>query len=250
MEYTPMDFAREFMGEHKIKGDEIIPRLCPICKGGQKQDKYTFALNMSNKTYNCMRGSCGVQGHFSQLCRDFGVQMVQDTDYIPSKKTYTKPKQQPKPAMGQVAEYLQLRKISTETMNAYKIGADDNGNILFPYYNDKLEHVFNKFRPARKIKQDERKAWREIGTMPVLYGMWKCDFEMPLLICEGEIDALSCHEAGIPNACSVPSGAEDFTWLDTCWDFIQKFKKIYIFGDNDGPGLEMIKRLTMGQVRL
>ena len=245
MSYTPLDFARNFMGEHKIKGDEIVPKYCPICKGGQKHDKYTFALNMSNKTYNCMRASCGVQGHFSQLCRDFGVQAQKDDYYIPPRRIYDKPKQQPKPAIGQAVDYLQLRKISSETMNAYKVSLDDSGNIMFPHYNDKLEHVFSKFRPAKKITPGERKAWRDAGTMPVLYGMWKCDYEKPLVITEGEIDALSCHEAGIPNACSVPSGADDFTWLDTCWDFVQRFSEIYIFGDNDVPGLEMIKRLCV-----
>jgi twinkle protein len=116
---------------------------------------------------------------------------------------------------------------------------------MFPYYDEKSEHVFNKFRYPRKLAEGEKKAWRESDTMPVLYGMWKCDYGKPLLICEGEFDAMACHEAGLPNAVSVPSGAEDFTWVDTCWDFIQRFGEIYVFGDNDAPGLEMTKRISV-----
>ena len=62
---------------------------------------------------------------------------------------------------------------------------------------------------------------------------------------EGEIDAMSGHEAGIPNCVSVPSGAEDLTWLDTCFEWLRQFKAVYLFGDNDDPGKEMIQKLTV-----
>lgn len=245
MEYTPIDFARVFLGEHKVKGNEIIPVYCPVCKGGSKRDKYTFALNIDSQTYNCKRGTCGAKGHFSQLCKDYGVNMEKQSEYIPAKKIYKNPQRQPQNIYNAAAAYIKLRGISEETVKAYKVGSDENGNIMFPYYNDRMEHVFNKFRPARKIVKGERKMWRESDTMPILYGMWKCDYDKPLVICEGEFDAMACHEAGVPNAVSVPSGAEDFTWVDTCWDFIQRFDAIYIFGDNDAPGIEMIKRLSV-----
>ena len=70
---TELEYANMYLGKHKIVGDEIKPLYCPYCGGGNHQDRYTFALNMENHTFNCMRGSCGVKGHFSELCREKGV---------------------------------------------------------------------------------------------------------------------------------------------------------------------------------
>jgi len=240
----PLEFAQRFLHPYRTKGDEIVPTHCPYCHGGSHGDKYTFALNVEKKTYNCKRGSCGAQGHFTQLCQEFGVQPARD-NYIPPRKAYKKPEQKPRRVHEAAEEYLRSRKISKATAEAYRIGADDNGNLMFPYYDDTGEHVFNKFRYPRKLEKGERKAWREADTKPVLFGMHLCDTAKPLTIYEGEFDAMAGHEASIPNSVSVPSGAEDFTWVDTCWDFIQQFDSIYIYGDNDTPGREMVRRLAV-----
>lgn len=235
---TPLEFADSFLKPYTVKGSEIVPRECPFCHGGDHRDKNTFALNMENQTYNCKRGSCGRQGHFTQLCREFGI------DANRQAKVFVRPKQKPQPVTSEAEKYMALRKISKDTAAAYHVGADEYGNILFPYYDENGEHVFNKFRYPRKLAAGDRKAWREADTKPVLFGMDKCDTALSLTICEGEFDAMSLHEAGIPNAVSVPSGAEDFTWIDTCWDFLQGFEKIYLFGDNDDAGQKMIRSLV------
>jgi len=238
---TPLEFAQQFLYPYSVKGNEIVPHLCPYCHGGSHKDKNTFALNIEKQTYNCKRGSCGAQGHFSQLCKDFGVQVNNFT--LSNKRAYSKPKQKPQKIHNSAMEYLKLRGISQETAERYQVGTDEGGNLMFPYFTDAGEHVFNKFRYPRKLKKGERKAWREAGTMPVLFGMQLCDMERSLCIFEGEFDAMAGHESGVPNCVSVPSGAEDFTWLDTCWDFVQKFESVYLFGDNDQAGQEMINRL-------
>ena len=40
-----IEFARAHLGDYRVQGAEIKPRLCPYCRGGQHGDKYTFALN-------------------------------------------------------------------------------------------------------------------------------------------------------------------------------------------------------------
>src|SRR3990172_7051900 len=72
-----------------------------------------------------------------------------------------------------------------------------------------------------------------------------CKFDKPLIITEGECDALAVEEAGISNAVSVPSGAKDFTWIDNCWDWLNEFERIVLFGDADIPGEEMVKQICM-----
>ncbi len=240
-------FANRHLRPYKTKGDEIIPRLCPYCGGGKNgRDIETFALNHQKNIFNCKRGSCGKSGTFYQLCRDFGEESDRldiHTSYN-TRRTYKKPETEVKTLTSQAEDYLKLRKISRGTMEAYGIGCDNQGNITFPYY-ENGELTFIKFRPARKLQKGERKAWREADTKPILFGMDLCNPEYPLCIFEGEIDALSGHEAGIPNSVSVPSGAEDLTWIDTCYEWLQQFNPIYLYGDNDEPGREMVQKLIV-----
>ena len=240
------EFAERYLWPYAVKGAEIVAEYCPFCQGGERKDKYTFALNAEKKIYNCKRGSCGKKGHFTILCREFGEEN-DNTGYFPvytqSHKKYKKPETKLQPPQNDVKSYLNLRKISKETISAYRIRSDGKGNIVFPFYDENGEHIFTKFRPARKLKKGERKSWREPGTKPILFGMHLCDPLMPLSITEGEIDALSLYEAGIANAVSVPSGTEDFKWIETCRDWLMQFEKIILFGDNDEAGREMIHKL-------
>lgn len=239
------DFARRYLYPYKVKGDEIVPQLCPVCKGGSHHDKETFALNISKQTYNCKRGSCGAQGHFTQLCREFGEEADRENfEMYQPKRTYKKPETKINTVTNEAQKYLGLRKISKSTMDLLKVGCDEKGNIVFPYY-ENGELVMMKFRPAKKIGKGERKAWREEGGKPILWGMDLCTPDLPIIITEGEIDTLSCYEAGLKNVVSVPSGAEDFTWLELCWEWLKQFTTIILFGDNDEPGNEMVRKLIL-----
>lgn len=237
------EFARSRLYPYVKKGNEIIPKLCPYCNGGKHHDEETFALNTEKKTFNCKRGSCDKQGSFFQLCNDFGEKADNENfEIFTPKKQYKKPKTKVNAATSQVEQYLALRKISKGTIERLKVGSDDKGNIIFPYYEGE-ELVFVKFRPARKIEKGERKAWRESDTKPILWGMQLCTPEKPLIITEGELDTLALYEAGIDNAVSVPSGSEDFSWIENCWDWLEQYEKIILFGDNDAAGKEMVRKI-------
>ena len=236
------EFAEKYLKPYKVNGAEIIPEYCPYCHGGSHRDKYSFALNAEKKTFNCKRGHCGKQGHFTELLMDFG-EAEQRT--MKQRRVYKKPQTKINPVNDAAEKYLLSRGISLETQKAYRIGTDEKGNIVFPYYDPDDILQFVKFRPSRPVNPGERKAWREKDTKPVLFGMHLCDPKDPLTIQEGEVDALSGHEAGLPNCVSVPSGAEDLTWLDTCWDFLKQFDRVVLYGDNDDAGFKMIRELTV-----
>lgn len=246
MSLRPIDFANRYLHGYKVKGFEIVPQLCPICKGGRKRDKYTFAMNINTGAYNCKRGSCGVQGSFRQLCELFGEEpdLEPRTGYElkkPPQKTYKKPSTKVSPAQTKVEEYLRKRGFSRETWERRGVG-EHKGAIAFPYY-ENGELVLMKFRPAKKVEKGERKGWREEGGKAVFWGMDDCDPTLPLVITEGEMDALALDEAGVANVVSVPSGAEDLTCVDNCWDWLDQFNDIVIWPDNDEPGLEMCRKL-------
>lgn len=253
------EFANKHLGQWKQRGEEIVPKYCPYCFGGAHHDKETFALNINKLTFNCKRGSCGRTGTFQQLCRDFGEKADSELEWEKNKnfeikkqpkKVYKKPTTTLNPVTKTVEEYLSKRGFSRQTWEQRKVSSDDKGNIIFPYYENR-ELVLIKFRPAHKIKKGEMKSWREEGGKPVLWGMDDCNPAEPLVIVEGEMDALALDEAGIKNVVSVPSGAEDLTWIETCWDWLQQFKKIIIWGDQDEPGQEMVRKVInrLGEYR-
>ena len=239
---TPFEFAARHFPEHRQKGDEIIPTYCPFCKGGHRGDKHTFAMNVNTGDFNCKRGGCAREGKFITLLREFNEELpAQNYERKPVTKKYKPPQTEIKPASTATEQYLNRRKISKAAIEKMKV-SENEGNIVFPYYeNGKL--VMLKFRPAKKVEPSGKKAWREEGGKPIFWGMDLCSHNKPLIICEGEIDALSIVEAGIDNAVSVPSGAEDLTCVDLCWEWLEGFKKIIIWPDNDEPGWGMCEKL-------
>lgn len=232
------------LGQHKIKGDEIQPLYCPYCNGGKNKDKYTFAINRVTGAFNCLRGSCGETGNIYTLGEYLGVGMMERKEnyfreYRKPKKVYKKPKVEAKKISKQNIEYFKTRLISEETLIKNKITTDKKGNIMFNYYLDG-EVVFIKYKLPRKPKivdgKKEMKSWREADTRPILYGMDDCSPKEPLIIIEGEPDKLVLDECGIKNAVSIPSGTEDFTWLNECWEWLEQFSEIILWSDNDIAG--------------
>ena len=79
MKQEMIAFADEFLAPYRIKGkakdgtEEIIPKYCPFCKGGDSKDEETFALSINKGVYVCKRGSCGQRGKFSSLAESRGV---------------------------------------------------------------------------------------------------------------------------------------------------------------------------------
>ena len=247
-----LEFARAYLGEFTIKGAEIIPKLCPFCKGGQHGDKETFALNMDKHTYKCLRGSCGEQGHFSELCRSRGVPFDGEREvFTPTvKRSYKRPDAPRVVLEGAEWNYIAKRQITQDTARAFGVGGAD-GEIVFPFYETQEQFktnapVFIKYRPAHKIIKGEAKARRAKDAKPVLFGMHLCDPSNGLLtIFEGEFDCLAGYQAGGVNCVSVPSGCKDFTWLETCVDFVRQFDRVLVMADHDEPGMEMLRELSV-----
>ena len=232
-------FAYSLNAETKQKGDELFFKYCPYCKGAG-HDKDTFSVNLETGAFKCFRASCGKQGHFVELARDFDFELDDGSKKqyrrLPQKEIITKPK---------AVEYLESRSISRETAEKYKITVrKDNSNILvFPFYDSQGILQFVKYRNT-KYNGSGNKEWCEEKTKPILFGMAQCKDFNRLIITEGQIDSLSVAECGIDNAVSVPTGARGFTWLSNCWDWITKFKEVVVFGDCENGGITLIDELS------
>lgn len=245
-------FADQYLApyriKHKAEGREIVPSLCPFCHGGDHGDQGTFALNVEKGCFVCKRGSCGVQGSIEELARHFGVSH-QDLRgngkpmKLPKVQPFALPKTELLPPTDAIFAYFDKRKICKATVEAFRIASDPKGMIVFPFFENGT-NVFVKFRrPYKPTPEESKKSkeWREPNTKAVLFHMDDCVFSQPLFITEGEIDAMSLYEAGITNVVSVPSGCDDMSWIENCFDWLEKFKTIVLFGDNDTPGRKMVQ---------
>ena len=147
--------------------------------------------------------------------------------------------------ISNVIEYINKRSISENTIKYADI-KEYKGNIVFQYKNEIGEHISNKYRPARKIDKDKKelKMWFEKDTnINSLYLMNKADYTKPLVICEGEFDALSLIEAGYKNVVSVPTGCKSTEWISINWTWLEQFEEVVLWFDNDEPGKEGAKEV-------
>lgn len=98
---------------------------------------------------------------------------------------------------------------------------------------------------AAKWRTLEGKDFTQDGAAQTLYLGDKLAGKDAIIITEGEIDALSFWQAGLPFACSIPSGAMQaqegddaarLKWMAHCEEMITGAKNIFLAVDADGPG--------------
>lgn len=220
------------------KGDELIFSKCPYCGQGTKA-KEKFAINLKTGQFNCFRASCGAHGNMITLSKDFDFQISEEVDRYFNRNNWNSRFRtfaaKHKESTSKAIEYMQSRGISEKVCKEYEITSKDGQDnvIVFPFYNEKNELKFIKYRNAEFQKGISKgsKEWCEADCMPILFGMNHCSEGGQLIITEGQIDSLSVIQAGLSNAVSVPTGANGSTWVPHCYDWVQKFDEIVIFGD-------------------
>lgn len=245
-----INFSRELGFQSKIRGDELQFRFCPYCNGGGRKDDGTFSINLTTGLFKCLRASCGAQGNMVTLSRDFNFSLGTEVDeYFNSKRKFRKLTRKPTKLVSKPAavEYLESRGISERIANKYEITVrNDNDKILvFPFTDPDGILQFVKYRKTDfNPETDANKEWCERDCKPILFGMNQCDTNnKTLILTEGQIDSLSVAEAGIENAVSVPTGAKGFTWIPYCWDWLQGFDTLIVFGDYERGHISLLDEM-------
>ena len=223
-----------------------------------KEDNPSMSYDSKGKTFRCF--SCGatynIVDHYMEYHNKAYIEaiksIVKDFNISTDKliiKTERKPIKAPtiyKNDISKAKEYINKRCISESTLKYADVKEDNKGNIVFVYKNELGEHITNKYRPARKINKDKKelKMWFESETnINTLYLMDKADITKPLVICEGEFDALSLIEAGYKNSVSVPTGCKSTEWITTNWTWLEQFEEVILWYDNDEAGKEGVKEV-------
>jgi twinkle protein len=233
---------RKFLSEQGFHWDEkqrpsglVAEMLCPFCKSKEK----SFGVSLQDGAFSCLRlNECGVKGSFWDLQKQLGVRNPERPDrdnFIHTPVKYDRPKVTLEKFADKAWEYLKSRGISEIIISQFKI-SQHGDEIMFPYFkNGELINV--KYRSLK-----EKRFRTEKNAEPSLFGRDFCT-EDYVVICEGEIDAMSLWQCGEP-AVSIPYGAKDTKWIEAEWDFLQKFKKIYLCLDNDAAGQQYVNDIV------
>src|SRR6056297_2122343 len=138
------------IGKHKKQGNEIMFETCPFCKGGEHNDKWTFAINKRSGLYNCLRGKCGAKGNKQQLAKKLNIRLYSDNIVAVSEKQYKKPSRKVYKPTENIKSYFQKRCISEDTYEFAEvkqmINNQDRIRVVYDYYDEQNELIFRKYR--------------------------------------------------------------------------------------------------------
>lgn len=156
-------------------------------------------------------------------------------------KDYILPKEVEPERRILVEQYSKKRGISPETLDHFGIKQDKNDNIVFEFKDTNNVLLGVKYRMA-----GEKRFWWQKDCSPcqLLFNMNKVDITQPLVITEGMFDALAVYEAGYRNVVSIPGGANDLSWIEFNFDFLNNFEQIILWFDNDQAGKNAIKEIV------
>jgi twinkle protein len=217
--------------------------ICPLCSSDRKPE------NKKRKcaSYDWERG-LGTCHNCNSTFQLHTYQRKSNAD-----KIYIKPEVKKQDLGSKITKWFSERGISRETLEALKVsegpeympqtGKQENA-IHFNYFaGNELINV--KYRDGRKNFKLYKGAEKIFYNINNIVGYEYC------IIVEGEIDALSIYESGIPNVISVPNGAtlnsNNLDYLDNCIDYFADKDKVIIAVDQDEPGValraELIRRL-------
>jgi len=158
-------------------------------------------------------------------------------------------------------DFLKTRGISEKTADDMKLFPAEKyfqrlnkktDAIGFPYFKN------GKFISAKYRSIESKDFTQDLGGSQDFFGIDKIDPTKPVIIVEGEIDALTLMECGIENVLSVPSGApikvsdgkvdasEDkrFSFVWNAFDVLEKAPYITIATDTDTAGQALAEELA------
>ena len=217
--------------------------ICPLCSSSRKPENKKAKCS----SYDWERGL----GTCHNCDTSFQLHTYQRKGA--SEKVYVRPEVKYKKTSTKVEEWFKTRGINKQTLIDLRVGegqefmpqtGKQENTIQFNYYiGDQLINV--KYRDGRKNFKLFKGAEKVFYNINSIVGYDTC------VIVEGEMDVLALHEAGVPNAISVPNGAtlnrNNLDYLDNCIDYFDDKTKIIIAVDADEPGQmlqrELVRRL-------
>ena len=221
----------------KVKGGK---GFCPSCHHSRKhKHDRSLSVNLETGLYNCH--NCEFQGSAM-------INVQPDRQ----RKVYRRPTPKENKPSSAAAKWFLTRGISENTLHKALVTEGlqwmpqvekERNCICFNYYrNGELINI--KYRDAEKNFRMEKDAELIFYNLDAL----KTNSSVCIIV-EGEMDALTIIEAGIPiPVLSVPNGAskgsQRLEYLDNCWQEFEECKEIILATDNDEAGLALREELS------
>lgn len=158
---------------------------------------------------------------------------------VAKKKDYVRPTMPTSMLDGRGLKWIEdNRKLTKGTIEYFDVRMNERGTgLCWPYYKDGV--LVNLKHRAFATKQ----FYNSKDSEPCLFNRDRCADNLErLIICEGEFDCMALHQYGI-EAVSVPNGTGDCRWIDTEWDFLQRFEDIVLCLDDDAAGRALEEEL-------
>lgn len=241
----------DIISEHvqlKPQGHDMVGR-CPF----HEEKTPSFKVHKTQGFYKCF--GCGKSGDAISFLQEYkNINYIEAIKIIAAKynieisettrKQYEKPIPRIQVPADNVIQYFVKRNISAGTIRHFNIteavewmpkAQKEIPVICFNYYRSG-ELINIKFRGKDKDFKLSKNAEQ------IFYNLDAIENENEIIIVEGEVDAMSCHEAGIRNVISVPNGTPpansqlNLEYLNNCWKLFEGKTKIIIATDNDTPG--------------
>jgi len=219
---------------------------CPFCKDirTNKSDK-SLSVNVELGVYKC---------HYPN-CEAFIGKTVKVYDRKPE---YVIPVSKLQKVSDKILSWFESRGISNNTLLQFKVTEED---AYFPQVQENRKAIcFNYYRGSDLINIKYRDAAKNFKMVKdaelIMYNLNAIEGYNWCVIVEGEMDALSMHEAQIYPVVSVPNGAtkgnQNLKYLDNCIDHFSDKEKIIIFTDNDSSGMSLRDELArrLGKERI
>lgn len=209
---------------------------CPQCSHTRKKKKdKCLSVNLDKQVWFCSH--CQWKGSLN-------LGKIQEV-------IYEKPEWKNKTNLSApCVKWFEQRGISQKTLNELKVS---EGMEWMPQVSKEMNTVqFNYFRKDDLINVKYRTGNKHFklfkGAELIFYNIDSIVGENQVIICEGEIDAMSFIEAGYKFAISVPNGANsgsnNLQYIDNCIDLFDKIETIYLATDNDINGRKLRQELS------
>ena len=215
---------------------------CPECshlRKSQNRKAQCFSYNAQKEVGHCMNCDASFVKHKPFEKKEYLKPVFQF-------ENYTK-------LSDKMVKYFESRGISQRTLLQMKISEKKEwlpqtekevNCIVFPFFKEN-ELINLKFRDGKKNFK------LSSGAELIWYNYDAILNNEEIIICEGEMDALSFIQSGFDNVISVPNGANigRMEYFDSSVDDLNKVKTFIIATDNDVKGVELkndlIRRIGM-----
>ena len=227
-----------------VNGEDKEKRLrCPLCAENSKR---------RNPKDLSIRGDAGL----CHKCNAAFYRYIERSE----EKEYVKPKWHNKTELSNdLVKWFEDRKISQNTLKAMRV---TEGKEWMPQIGKEINTVhFNYFQDNELVNIKYRDGAKNFKMFKdgklIFYNLDAIKDSEICVITEGEIDALSFHEALVYPVVSVPNGAnkgkQNLEYLDNCVEYFSNKETIYLATDNDTAGValrnELLRRLGSARCR-